>query len=68
MDENSRLPKGLRRLMRIPTYADKLRMFRVVHDRDPGNEEELETFVVDIARQLYNAEQDEWPEDDEWLV
>jgi hypothetical protein len=68
MDGSQRMPKGLRRLIGMPTYADKLRMFQVVHDRDPESEEELESFIIDIARQLYNAEQDEWPEDDEWLV
>ena len=68
MDDEPRLPKALRRLLGLLTYADKLRKFRYVHDRDPDSDEEMEAFVVDIARGLYNVGANSWPEDDEELA
>jgi hypothetical protein len=68
MDDGPQLPKGLRRLLSQLTYADKLRKFRYAHDRDPESDEEMEAFVIDVARGLYNVGAEEWPEDDEELA
>ena len=64
MAEHDRLPKELRKLLAALTYKDKLRKFRYAHEREPDSEEEVEDFVVEVARELYNAEYDEWPEND----
>ena len=67
MAERRRLPRGLRRLLSALTYEDRRRKFRYAHERDPVSDEELERFIHSVARELYNAEFDEWPEDDEEL-
>jgi hypothetical protein len=67
MAEHDRLPKEMRKLLATLTYKDKLRKFRHSHEREPDSDEELEDFVVELARELYNAEYDEWPENDEEL-
>lgn len=68
MSEGPRLPKGLRKLLAALTYEDKLRKFRYAHERSPHDEEELDEFIMDLARQMYNADCDEWPDDDEELA
>jgi len=67
MAEQDRLPKELRKLLAALTYKDKLRKFRYAHERAPDSDEVLEEFIVEVARELYNAEYDEWPENDEEL-
>jgi hypothetical protein len=67
MSGSGRLPKGLRKFMTSLTYADKLRKFRFVHGREPRDDEELNKFILGVARELYNADFDEWPENDEEL-
>ena len=67
MDGRARLPKGLRRLLAALTYGDKLRKFRYANEREPVSDEELNRFVIGVARELYNAGFDEWPECDEEL-
>jgi hypothetical protein len=67
MAERGRLPKEMRKLLAALKYEDKLRKFRYAHEREPDSDEELEEFIVDVARELYNAEYDEWPENDEEL-
>lgn len=68
MPEEGRYPKGLRRLLRALTYEDKLRKFRYAQGREPYNVEELEEFVLEVARELYNVGYDDWPENDEELA
>lgn len=67
-DDGPRIPKGLRRFLGQLTYADKLRKFRLAHNRDPADDEEMEAFVTELARGLYNDGWEEWPEDDEEVV
>jgi len=68
MQGDRRLPKGLRKLLAALTYEDKLRKFRYANERAPRDDEELEEFVLRVARELYNADYDEWPDDDEELA
>ncbi len=65
MSDGERLPKGLRKLVSALTLEDKLRKFRYAHEREPRNDEELNTFILEVARELYNADYDEWPEDED---
>jgi hypothetical protein len=68
MAVRGRLPKELRKLLVALTYEDKLRKFRYAHERAPQSEEELNEFIFEVARELYHAEYDEWPENDEELA
>lgn len=68
MQGDRRLPKGLRKLLSALTYEDKLRKFHYANERAPRDDEELEEFVLRVARELYNADYDEWPDDDEELA
>ncbi|MCE9533743.1 MAG: hypothetical protein K8T89_21835 [Planctomycetes bacterium] len=67
MDTGRRLPKGLRRLIAQLSYEDKIRKFRICKYREPVDEDELEAFIVGIARELYNSDYEEWPEHDDEL-
>ena len=62
-----RLPKPLRKMLSSLTEEDRLRKFRYAHQRDPESEEELDAFILELARELYNNDWDEWPEDDQEL-
>jgi hypothetical protein len=68
MDEGPRLPRGLRRLLDQLTVQDKYRKFRIGNSREPEDDDEVEEFVQELARGLYNVGADEWPEDDEECV
>ncbi len=59
----ARLPGALRRLLAALSYEDKLRKFRYANEREPASEEELQAFIVRIARELYNHGMDQWPDD-----
>ncbi|HEU5117870.1 MAG TPA: hypothetical protein VFT74_14685 [Isosphaeraceae bacterium] len=61
------MPRELRALLAALTYEDRLRKFRYAHEREPHNDAEMERFVQNVARELYNAGIDEWPENDEEL-
>ena len=63
----NRLPKALRKMLAVLTDEDKLRKFRRAFNRDPASDDELDFFITELARELYNDEYDEWPEDDEEL-
>ena len=54
MDDSPRLPKGLRRPLG--------------NGREPEDDDEVEEFVRELARSLYNVGATEWPEDDEECV
>lgn len=54
-------PKALKRLRAALTDEMKLHKFRSVFDRDPSCEEELDLFIEELTREMYNSGQ-------EWLV
>ena len=62
-----RLPKPLRKMLSSLTEEDKLRKFRSAQQREPASDEELDAFILQLARELYNDDWDEWPEDDQEL-
>ena len=68
MDDTPRLPRGLRRLLDQLTVEDKYRKFRIGNSREPEDDDEVEEFVQELARSLYNVGANEWPEDDEECV
>lgn len=68
MTERRRVPAAFQRLLDALTEEDKFRKFRIAHDRDPHSDDELEEFIHKIARELYNNDYDEWPDDDEEVV
>lgn len=63
MSNKPRLPNELRKLLAALSYEDKLRKFRYANEREPASEEELQAFIVRVARELYNHGMDQWPED-----
>lgn len=65
MSNRGRLPRGLRKLIEALSYEDKLRKFRYSQEREPQDDEELEAFILEVARELYNAEYDDWPSDED---
>ena len=68
MDDNPRLPKGLRRLLDQLTDEDRYRKFRIGNSREPEDDDEVEEFVQELASSLYNVGAIKWPEDDEECV
>lgn len=62
MRDGQKLPKELRRLLNQLTDEDRLRKFRHAHGRDPAGDEELDRFILSVARELYNEGWDEWPD------
>ena len=68
MDDNRRLPKGLRRLLDQLTDEDRYRKFRIGNSREPEDDDEVEEFVQELARSLYKPGASEWAEDDEECV
>jgi hypothetical protein len=52
-------PKVLARLKRRFTYEKRLEAFREVFGRDPGSDDELESFAEEYIRELYNSGYDE---------
>ena len=56
-------PKVLRRLRASLTDQMKLHKFRAVFDREPSCEEELDLFIDELTREMYNSGQEEWPVD-----
>jgi hypothetical protein len=68
MAERVRVPRELRKLLTALSYEDKLRKYRYAHQREPDSDEELDDFIAKLARELYHAEFDEWPENDEELA
>lgn len=63
-----RLPKPLRKMLAALTDEDKRRKFRYAFEREPASDDELDAFITELARQLYNDDYDEWPENDEELA
>jgi hypothetical protein len=63
-----RLPKALHKMLAALTEEDKLRKFRYAFNREPASDDELEAWIVELARGLYNDDYDEWPENDEELA
>jgi hypothetical protein len=60
-----RLPWQFRRLLDALTEEDRLRKFRISWAREPRDDDELQAFIEELARNLYNEGCDAWPEDDE---
>ena len=65
MNDTPRLPRGLQRLLDQLTVSDKYRKFRVGHSREPEDDDEVEAFVQELARNLYDAGANDWPPGDE---
>ena len=65
MHRPHKTPKALRRLLNQLTEEDKLRKFRYAHERAPTDSDELDRFIEEIARELYNAGFDDWGEDED---
>lgn len=65
MDDARRIPRGLRRLLDQLTIADRYRKFRLGHGREPESDDEVDEYVLHLAREVYAAGLDEWPPDDE---
>ncbi len=57
-----RAPKGLARLRAKFTYDRQLKEFRKVFARDPADDSELDSFVEEFTREMYNSGWDEIPE------
>jgi hypothetical protein len=54
-------PKALRRLRANLTDDLKLHKFRTAFDREPSCEEELDLFIEELTREMYNSGCEEWP-------
>ena len=65
MSGHERLPRGLRRLLAARSDEDRRRKFRYAHGRESRDEDELDEFILGVARELYNADYDEWPDDED---
>jgi hypothetical protein len=65
MPRRTKVPAGFRRLLSALTEEDRLRKFRMAFEREPVSDQELEAFIESLARELYNAGYEEWPDDDE---
>ena len=55
-------PKGLRRLRAALTDERKLQEFRKVFDCEPSSQQDLDFFIEELTREMYNAGFDEWPQ------
>ena len=65
MNRPRKAPKALRRLLNQLTEEDKHRKFHNAHERAPTDPDELDRFIEEIARELYNAGFDDWGEDED---
>ncbi len=53
-------PAALRRLRATLTEERKIEEFRITFGRDPKSDEELDLFVEDMTREMYNSGLDSW--------
>jgi hypothetical protein len=56
-------PAALRHLRSTLTDEMKLREFRKVFNCEPSSDQDLDFFIEELTREMYNAGRDEWPEE-----
>lgn len=56
--------RGVKRLYRKLSYADKVRKFRILHGRDAHSDEEMNDVFKALAADFWEMGIDEWADDD----